>query len=115
MDGMNEKVEKYDHSQAIRQQIKHVNHLISSADTEDEQSFSQYFSKAFMGIASLQAMLDPFKDEDEEWSQSLKDYDPLPKTRGENLGFIVKALTEIMNFLHEKNLFYAYKAGRRET
>lgn len=105
--------EKYDHAQAIRQQIKHVNHLISSVDTEDRESYNRYFSKAFMGVATLQAMLDPFTEK--EWDHDLKEVNPKNQKKGEGLGLIIDTFTEMMNFMHQENLFYATRTGRRDV
>jgi len=105
--------ETYDHSEAIRQQIRHVNNLITEMDTEDQQSFNEYFSKCFMGLASLEAMIAPFRDEDH--TSDLEDAEPLSMSRGDQLKFIYETQKEMMEFLHSENLFYAQRTGRRET
>lgn len=105
--------EKYDHSEAIRQQIRHVNNLITEMDSEDSQGFKNYFSKCFMGLASLEAMLAPFRPENYE--SKLDEANPLSMSRGQQLKFIYETQKEMMEFLHEQNLFYAQRTGRRET
>jgi hypothetical protein len=105
--------EKYNHAEAIRQQIRKVNNLIAEMDTEDQQSFEQYFSKCFMGLASLEAMISPFREEDYE--SNLEEQNPLSMSRGDQLQFIYETQKEMMDFLHQENLFYAQRTGRRKT
>ena len=105
--------QKYDHSEAIRQQIRHVNNLITEMDTEDGQAFKNYFSKCFMGLASLEAMLAPFREE--EYESNLDKANPLSMNRGQQLKFIYETQKEMMEFLHSQNLFYARRTGRTQV
>ena len=105
--------EKYDHAEAIRQQIRHVNNLITEMDAEDGQAFKNYFSKCFMGLASLEAMLSPFREDD--YQSKLDESNPLSMSRGQQLKFIYETQKEMMEFLHSQNLFYATRHGRTEV
>lgn len=98
----NEEDKKYDHAEAIRQQIKHTNKLISGIDVEDNQSFEKYFSKCFMAVSSLEAMIAPFG-----YGSNLKDTNPRKMRAGERLGLLRDSMEDIYEFLHEHDLFYA--------
>jgi len=97
-----EEDKKYDHAEAIRQQIKHTNKLISKIDVEDTQSFDKYFSKCFMAISSLEAMIAPFG-----YDSNLKDTNPKKMRTGQRLGLLRDSMEDIYRFLHEADLFYA--------
>lgn len=105
---MVEEDKKYDHAEAIRQQIKHTNHLISGIDVEDNQSFGKYFSKCFMAISSLEAMIAPFG-----YESNLKDENPQKKRKGERLSLLRDTMEEIYGFLHDAGLFYASYSEER--
>jgi len=98
----NKEDKKYDHAEAIRQQIKHSNHVLSGIDTEDKQSFGKYFSKAFMSISSLEAMIAPFG-----YKSNLKEKDPVKMKPGERLSLLRETMENIYVFLHDHDLFYA--------
>lgn len=99
---MVEEDKKYDHAEAIRQQIKHSNQLISGIDVEDNQSFGKYFSKCFMSISSLEAMIAPFG-----YDSKLDEKNPLKMAKGERLKLLRDTMEEIYQFLHDAGLFYA--------
>lgn len=99
---MVEQDKKYDHAEAIRQQIKHSNELISAVDTEDEESFTKYFSKCFMSISSLEAMIAPFG-----YESNLKGKNPQKMSLSKRLTLLRNTMEGIYQFLFEKDLFYA--------
>lgn len=107
---------KYDHSEAIKSQIKHCNHLISGIETEEEQDFRTYFSKCFMALSNLEAMIKPFnneiEEEDNKYESNLDDVNPMKKSKGDLLKMLNKTMTEIFEFLYNQNLFYAQRTGR---
>lgn len=98
----NKEDKKYDHAEAIRQQIKHSNKILSGIDTEDQQSFGKYYSKAFMSISSLEAMIAPFG-----YESKLKGENPGKMKPGERLSLLRNTMEKIYGFLHDHNLFYA--------
>lgn len=103
-----EEDKKYDHAEAIRQQIKHSNKLISGINTEDEQSFQDYFNQCFMSISSLEGMIAPFG-----YESNLKGKNPQAMTPGERLNLLRKSMEEIYQFLHDAGLFYASYSEER--
>jgi len=98
----NKEDKKYDHAEAIRQQIKHSNQVLSGIDTEDKQSFGKYYSKAFMSISSLEAMIAPFG-----YDSNLKGENPGKMKPGERLSLLRETMEKIYSFLHDHDLFYA--------
>jgi len=104
---------KYDHARAIRQQIRYVNDKVGEADMEDTQAFQNYFNKVFMAIGSLDAMLNPFKDE--EYEDKLSDINPVSASTSEKLQFVRNALTEIYDLLDRQQIFYETRTGREKT
>jgi len=97
-----EEDKKYYHAEAIRQHIKHTNHLISGIDVEYNQSFGKYFSKCFMAISSLEAMIAPFG-----YKSNLEGKNPHKMKPGERLSLLRDSMEEIYSFLHDAELFYA--------
>lgn len=93
---------KYDHAEAIRQQIKHTNQIISQIDTEDKQSFQQYFNKSFMAVSSLEAMITPFG-----YESKLVGQNPQRMKVSQQLDLLRSSMVNIYEFLFEHDLFYA--------
>lgn len=108
---------QYSHEKAIRQQIRYVNDKIGEADVDDAQSFDRYFNKVLMALASLDAIAEPFKDEDDENSigNALENATPRNMNRFEKLQFIHESLKELMELFDEENLFYETKTGRTQV
>lgn len=104
---------KYDHARAIRQQIRYVNDKVGEADMEDAQAFQNYFNKVFMAIGSLDAMLNPFKDDN--YDDKLSDFNPVSASTGEKLQFVRDALTEIYDLLDRQQIFYQTTTGRESV
>jgi len=105
---------KYSHERAIRQQIRYVNDKIGEADVEGTQDFDKYFNKVLMALASLDALAEPFKDDEYESSigDALEDATPRKMNRFEKLQFIHESLRELMQLFDKENLFYETKTGR---
>jgi len=105
---------KYSHERAIRQQIRYVNDKIGEADVEGTQDFDKYFNKVLMALASLDAMAEPFKDDDYDGSvgKALEEATPRAMNRFQKLEFIHSSLKELMNLFDKENLFYETKTGR---
>lgn len=108
--------EKYDHSRAIRQQIRYVNDKIGEVGVENE-NFEKYFNKVLMALSSLDAMADPVKDEEYEEmvEEALNQGKPANMNRLEKLEFIHSSLTELMQLFYRENMFYLERRGRRTT
>lgn len=108
---------KYNHAEALRQQIKFVNDKIGEADTEDPQSFEQYFNKVLMALSSLDAMSEPFKDDDysDRIEEALEQGKPANMNKLEKLNFIHRSLTDLMELYYRENLFYDERHGRRNV
>lgn len=105
-----EDYKKYNHAKAIRQQIRHVNDKIGEADMEDAESFNNYFYKVYMSLAALDAVIEPFKDDD--YTEKLTEEDPISKDTSGRLQFVHATMKEIMNLLDRQNIFYESNRGR---
>jgi len=116
-DRQGKEYKKYSHEEAIRKQIKVVNEKLGEVDSEDGQSFQQYFGKVFMAISGLDAVIKPFKDDDykEKVSEALDDGSPMRMDRLEKLRFIHETLEEIYDLLDRQKIFYETSTGRTEV
>lgn len=105
--------EKYDHSQVISSQLNRINKLISEGlQNSDFDSFDLYFHQVVMSLMSLDAVLEPFKDD--EYDDPVDDFDD-PMNTTERLTFVRDALREITKLLHREDLFYVQRTGRRQV
>lgn len=96
---------KYDHSEAIGKHVTELNHLVTTGmQSEEVTDFSNYFNQVIMGMVSLDAMLDPFKDDD--WDDIFEDFNPRSMTMAEKMSFVKNSLRDYYNLMNDKGLFY---------
>jgi hypothetical protein len=103
---------KYDHSKALGKHVTELNQLITQGLQSDEVSdFSNYFNQVIMGMVSLDAMLDPFKDD--EWDEIFQDFNPNTMSMAQKMSFVKNSLRKYYNLMNDKGLFYVTYSSDR--
>lgn len=105
MANQNKKYRKYDHSKVIGEHVKNLSKQVSDLDDTENKEWSKYFNGVVMGIAYLDAMLDPFKDDN--FNEVFTEGQNFGNSKSQQIKFVHNSLTKYFNLMYRRKLFYA--------